>query len=404
MTRNLNIAIAGGGVAGLASAAYLARAGHRVVVFDKAPAPRPVGSGLMLQPVGQAVLEELGLLDAALASGRRIDAMLGRLAPAGRTVLDVSYDPRPIAEDERRFGLAIHRASLYDALRSAADAAGAVLEMGRDVVSAAESGRGRRLRFRGGASDGPFELVVDALGQRSALIEDVAKPLPFGALWATLDWPADPAAAGFHEGLLEQRYVAARKMTGVMPTGTLPGEAAEKATYFWSMDTEGFAAWPERHLDEWRDEARALWPETAIFLDQIADKAQLIPARYRHRTLKRPAEPGLIHIGDAWHATSPQLGQGANMALLDARALAGAIAAHDDLNDAFADFLRRRSRHIAIYQAISLFFTPFYQSNDRIRPVIRDWITAPLIRLPFLRGTFAKLACGDLATPDRGMW
>ena len=37
-------------------------------------------------------------------------------------------------------------------------------------------------------------------------------------------------------------------------------------------------------------------------------------------TLRAPAEPGLIHLGDAWHTTSPQLGQGANMALLDAMA------------------------------------------------------------------------------------
>ncbi len=401
MSRKLNIAIAGGGVAGLASAAYLARAGHRVAVFDKAPAPRPVGSGLMLQPVGQAVLEELCVLAPALASGRRIDAMLGRLAPAGRTVLDVSYDPRPVAAGERRFGLAIHRASLYDALRQAAKEAGAALVMGREVISAEAGQGGRRLFFQSGAAEGPFDLVVDALGQRSALIDDPADALPFGALWATLDWPADSVAAGFREGLLEQRYLAASKMTGVMPTGTLPGETSEKVTYFWSLNADGFAAWPDRDLDAWRDEARALWPETAIFLDQITDKSQLIPARYRHRTLKRPAEPGLIHIGDAWHATSPQLGQGANMALLDARALAGALAAQDDLNEALADFLKRRRRHVAVYQAISRFFTPFYQSNDPVRPLIRDWITAPLIRFPFLRGTFARLACGDLVAPDR---
>ncbi len=395
----LNIGVAGGGVAGLASAAFLARLGHSVTVFDKAPAPLPVGSGLMLQPVGQDVLAELGLLEGAIQSGRSIDSMLGRLAAAGRTVLDVDYDPRPLPDNARRFGLAIHRASLYEALRHAADAAGADLQMGLEVIGAADGRRGHTLQFRGRASAGPFDLVIDALGQRSALLGDPARPLPFGALWATLDWPD---ANGFHEHRLEQRYIAARKMTGVMPTGTQPGDDRQKVTYFWSLDDAAFAKWPDRDLDHWREEALTLWPETEVFLSQITDKAQLIPARYRHRTLARPAKRGLIHIGDAWHATSPQLGQGANMALLDAWALAGAIEETDDLAAALREFQRRRERHVRLYQAISRFFTPFYQSNDPIRPLIRDWITAPIIRLPFLRGTFAKLVCGDLAAPDLG--
>ncbi|TIS71130.1 MAG: FAD-dependent oxidoreductase, partial [Mesorhizobium sp.] len=49
---SLDIAIAGAGPAGLAAALYLKRAGHRVTIFERFDEPKPVGSGLILQPTG----------------------------------------------------------------------------------------------------------------------------------------------------------------------------------------------------------------------------------------------------------------------------------------------------------------------------------------------------------------
>jgi 2-polyprenyl-6-methoxyphenol hydroxylase-like FAD-dependent oxidoreductase len=59
----MNIAIAGCGIAGGALAILLARAGHAVTVFERAPQPGPVGAALLLQPSGQSVLRELRLLE-----------------------------------------------------------------------------------------------------------------------------------------------------------------------------------------------------------------------------------------------------------------------------------------------------------------------------------------------------
>ena len=61
--KRLDIAIAGAGPAGLATALLLAAAGHRVTVFERFDEPKPVGSGLILQPTGLSVLADLGLLD-----------------------------------------------------------------------------------------------------------------------------------------------------------------------------------------------------------------------------------------------------------------------------------------------------------------------------------------------------
>jgi 2-polyprenyl-6-methoxyphenol hydroxylase-like FAD-dependent oxidoreductase len=122
---------------------------------------------------------------------------------------------------------------------------------------------------------------------------------------------------------------------------------------------------------------RELWPATTPLLDQIDDPAQLTFARYAHRTLPRPAETALIHIGDAWHSASPQLGQGANMALLDAHALAIGLRAAD-VDTGLAAAVAMRRRHVRLYQSLTALFTPVYQSDSRILPFVRDRLVGPL--------------------------
>ena len=113
-------------------------------------------------------------------------------------------------------------------------------------------------------------------------------------------------------------------------------------------------------------------------LFRSASPDQLTFARYAHRTLKAPAEPGMIHIGDAWHSASPQLGQGANMALLDAYALAMALRQKGDLPSALASAVAMRRRHVRLYQALTALFTPVYQADSHILPLVRDRLVGPL--------------------------
>jgi 2-polyprenyl-6-methoxyphenol hydroxylase-like FAD-dependent oxidoreductase len=80
----------------------------------------------------------------------------------------------------------------------------------------------------------------------------------------------------------------------------------------------------------------------------------------------------IVFIGDAAHATSPQLGQGANLALLDAVALADAIAAEPSVDRALASYTRSRHRHLNYYQFATRALTPFFQSDSRVLAWLRD--------------------------------
>ncbi|MER9679658.1 FAD-dependent monooxygenase [Mesorhizobium sp. M0184] len=395
MGNSLDIAIAGAGPAGLAAALYLERAGHRVTIFERFDQPKPVGSGLILQPTGLTVLADLGLLDDILALGSRIDRLHGADARTGRTVLNVRYDARRGS----RFGLAVHRAALFGVLFRAVRRQAITIETGIELETL-ETGERATLVCGNGRRIGPFDLVVDASGSRSKLRQCVnnpgePRPLAYGAFWASLGWRGE----GFDEHALLQRYDKASVMIGVLPIGRPEPGAGKMAAFFWSLkQADAECVWAAG-LDAWKARLAALWPECAAFIDQIDSFEQLSLARYGHHTMKTPAGRRLAVIGDAAHSTSPQLGQGANMALLDAAALNYALIGTDRIDTALGAYVRARRWHVRVFQALSLVLTPFYQSDSIVMPFVRDRLVATLAKVPPAPEFLASMVTGTVLNP-----
>ncbi|MEZ5996095.1 MAG: NAD(P)/FAD-dependent oxidoreductase [Hyphomonadaceae bacterium] len=387
----LNVAIAGCGVAGLACAALLRGHGARVVIFDKLEAPRPIGSGIILQPVGLSVLDEIGVGHAMRGLGAPIRRLFGRATPKQTIVLDVDYGALGA---DAACGLGVHRGALFQLLYEAACAAGAEIENGRDVAAAT----GGRLHFANGGASARFDLVIDALGMRSPLSVQARSLLPYGAVWASLT-----RAGAFSGDALEQRYVAARKMAGVLPIGRLPGEGRAQTAFFWSLKHDAREAWRAQPFEAWKQEVLDLWPATAPLLAQLRSHDDLVFAAYAHRTLRQPLSRECVHVGDSWHCTSPQLGQGANMALLDALALSRALGAQSDLETALGEYARMRLWHIRLYQLASFLFTPAYQSDSAAIAWFRDHVMAPLSRTPPAPQILAALVAGQIGAPLAAM-
>ncbi len=368
----------------------LVHQGRDVVVFERFEQAGPVGAGFMLQPTGLAVLDALGLTPAVEAMAQPIDHIFGREARRGRVVLDVRYD------DLRRSrpALGVHRAALFEVLHRACVDDGVRFETGREMAGAAAG----RLTDARGVLLPRFDLVIDASGARSRIAAAMgarSRPLAYGALWATVPWPGEP----FDERALQQVYRGAAKMVGVLPVGARPGVPDRLATFFWSLRSADHDAWRAAGLESWKAEVRTLWPETAGLLKTITDPDQLTLARYGHHTLARPVADRLAVIGDAAHSTSPQLGQGVNMGLVDAWTLADALSSESDVSSALSAYARRRRWHIRLYQALSLGFTPFYQADGRVLPWVRDHVLGKVARLPFSPRLLAATVSGLLLDP-----
>lgn len=384
----MDIAIVGAGIGGLAAASLLAGQGHTITLFERFAEARPLGSGLVIQPVGLAVLDALGAGQAARGLGAPLQRMIGK---AGRaTVLDVTYR-------RQSPGLAMHRAALFHVLWQAMQQQAVQVVTDAHVIAAPLTGQKRHIQIEGGATSGPFDLVVDASGTRSNLSPIKARPLPFGAVWGHVPWPDN---SPLPRDQLSQVYHKASRMAGVLPIGSLPGDPRPRAAVFWSLPLVDLDSWPQKNMDQWRAEVAALWPEMAPFTQTLPTPDLMTTARYSHGSLRKPYDTALIFLGDSAHRASPQLGQGANMALLDAMALSQSL--HLPLDEALPRYAAMRRWHVRIYQAMSAAFTPMYQSDSKLLPVLRDLLLAPSSGIPPLPRLLTALVSGDMIPPLAG--
>ncbi|KAF1044527.1 MAG: FAD-dependent urate hydroxylase [Herbaspirillum frisingense] len=394
-----HVAIAGAGPAGLAMALYLKRAGHRVTLFERFVQPAPLGSGLILQPTGLTVLGDLGLFPRIAALGHRIDRLYGADALSGSTVLDVRYD----AIKGGRYGIAVHRAALFDVLFEAVRQEGIAIDTGHDIAGV-ENGSGQAwLATDDGRRLGGFDLVVDASGARSrlrrhALRSCEPRPLPYGAFWVSLRARQGEA---FGVNSLVQRYRRASTMIGVLPIGLPAPREDPMVAFFWSTKPDEAETLKRAGIASWKDGIHRLWPECEPYLAQIDSFEQMTLARYGHHTLPLPYGERLAVIGDAAHSTSPQLGQGANMALLDARALAHALQTSATPEEALPRYAASRRRHVRTFQMMSAAFTPFYQSDSAWLPFVRDKLAARLSMVPPAPQLLAMMVAGTFVDPFR---
>lgn len=392
----LEVAVIGAGTAGSAAAILLARAGHRVSLFEAVAEPSAVGAGIMLQPSGMAVLARLSVLSELLARGSVVDRLscvtATRPGRAPKVVLDLHY--RQLSAGA--FGLGMHRGALFNALFRLVQAEPLVTaHCGLRIEALRRSNTGATLIEEDGSERGPFPLVVIADGARSRLRRHHPgllreREYAWGALWAILE---DPERR--FDGVLHQVVDSTTEMLGLLPSGLGPTGQIPLVSMFWSIHKDRLEAWREAGLEAWRARALALVPQAEPLLAQIRRAEDLLFARY-HDVVMKPwhTDDGVVFLGDAAHSMSPQLGQGANIALVDAAALADALEAHDDVKSALAAYSRVRKQPLAYYQWATRFLTPFFQSERRILGQLRDLFMGPMCRLPFSRDKMVRTMCG----------
>lgn len=386
----MNIGIVGCGVGGMAAALALAHRGFAVTLLEAFEQPRPLGSGLLLQPTGLAALRALRLEHAIRAIGAPVQELIGHDS-LGRRVMSLDYaDWRAGAH-----GVGVHRAALFDTLHEALGPAGVEIVTGARIVRVENVAR-PTLHDAAGRAFGPFDIALVADGSGSTLRAGLkprarAPVYPWGAVWTNLKDPD-----GRFAGALRQVYHRAEVMCGALPVGRGPDGERGCTGVFWSAPVAGMDALLAGDFAEWRDARLApLWPQLAEAFADRDDWTGFSRAIYRDVSVGRWDVGACALIGDAAHGASPQLGQGANLALVDAVELAERLRAAPSPR-ALKGWQASRRRHVGLYQMVSKALTPLFQSHGRFWPAVRTFGFTPLSRLPGIRQLGVLLLTGTL--------
>ncbi len=381
--RPLNIGIIGCGTAGLAAAIFLGRQGHSLTIFEKFSSPLPLGAGLLLQPTGLEILRRLDLLTDALRLGAHIDHLYGRTYK-GQVIFDIRYSEL----SSHLHGLGIQRGTLFGLLYGEIKKKNYLIHGDTAIQRVEQDSSAAWAITHKNHRYGPFDLIIDASGLRSLVREACAlrsqhKPYPWGAVWGL---------CSDHQGrftkALRQVYHGPQIMIGALPVGhslEKGDKSPPQVAFFWSMKADLLSTFIKSDLSNWKNHAMDLWPDIASLVSQFGETAQIFPVTYGDVRMRSWDQGRLIFIGDSAHATSPQLGQGANLALLDAAILSDCLAIDEDIGTALMNYHRHRRQHLRFYQMASRWLTPLFQSDLSWVGKIRDWSFAPMGRIPFIR-------------------
>ena len=357
--------IAGAGIAGLASALALAKAGIGSIVFERAAALEEFGAGLQLSPNATRILGALGALEsiAELATRPRAIRILRGRDDALLSALDLS-------SAQSRWGapyLVVHRADLQRRLAELCAREPAIeIRLGQELVGyGANADKVKATVKRGLVSlseDG--DLLIGADGLRSKVREklgDYQPPAFSGRIAFRATLSTDALGGAVREPVVTLRLGSRAHLVqyplregaylnlvaviesgwrGAPPTHPWDGDADRPAL------TRAFAAWSTRARDlialpqSWR-----AWP------------------LYVRPPLPSYAAGRVALVGDAAHPMVPFLAQGAAQAIEDAGALAQHLGGQPDVAVALAAYSAARAPRAARVQQEALSQSKIYHMS-----------------------------------------
>jgi 2-polyprenyl-6-methoxyphenol hydroxylase-like FAD-dependent oxidoreductase len=308
----MRVVVVGGGIGGLCAAIALRRAGHEVVVFERTGRLDAAGAGITLFTNAMRGLHALGVGEAVVeraAGARRV----GILLADGRVLAET---PRDLFEG----AVAIHRADLQAALAGQAGE----LHLGTDVTGVEEAG------VRAGGLEHEADLIVGADGVHSAvrraLWPDSAPRYAGYTAWrGVTEFELDP-------GRLTESWGSGERFGLVdIGGGRAYWFATKNASENEGDEPGGRLAELVRRFGGWH----APIPDV---LGASEEGAVLRNDVYYLDPLPAWSRGSVVLVGDAAHATTPGIGQGAAQAIEDAVVLARSLSERSDLKDALDDY------------------------------------------------------------------
>ncbi|MDF1825354.1 MAG: FAD-dependent monooxygenase [Verrucomicrobiales bacterium] len=338
---NERIAIIGAGIGGLTLAAALQRTGHRVKIFEKAPKLGEVGSGVGLWSNAIACLNTIGI-EETFWKKFGCEVHSAEIAEPGGKVLS-RCDVRPLTEKIGHGAYVVHRADLHRALLGKVDP---------DSISTGLSCTGLNQQKDGKVrldlSDGlerRFDMVIGCDGLHSAVRASL-----FGRIHPV--YSGQTCYRGVANLNLKERHILREVQGRGIRCAVIPLD--DERVYWWAVES---AQEGGHHADPSVQRAHLL----ALFSGWsfgLPEALEATPAEsilrndlYDRPPLKNWSRGAVTLLGDAAHPTTPNLGQGACMAIEDAYTLSHLltryeISGHREAFSAYENLRKHRCNRI----------------------------------------------------------
>lgn len=331
MASELRVLVHGAGIGGLTLATALARRGHTVEVAEVRGEPETHGVGIIQPSNALHVMREIGVLDDCLAAGFEWE-VLTIADPAGTTLAAI---PQPRMGDVPPNN-GIPRPALARVLATAAVAAGAKIRFSATVTDLTDDGSGVDVTLSDGSS-GRWDLVVgfDGIGSplRTRLYGDRYRPEYTGFANWRVTLPRLPELRGVLMATAGQEAKAL--LTPITDDTMYLGSVVAEA--------EDFRPDPERAHEQLAERLAMFSGPIAEALAAVTGPEAVVYSRISQVTVDAPWHVGRVVLaGDAAHASTPHLAQGAAMAVEDAIVLAESLDAHAEVPAALTAWEERR--------------------------------------------------------------
>jgi len=313
MSRQPRVGIVGAGPAGLIAAIAAVRLGLDAIVFERMTSFRRVGGGLVVHSNGQRVLEALGLLQAFRGLAVPVRTMLVE-RPDGTRLSTFDYREKPVPHNSAAVLL---RADLQAFLLEEAVTAGVQVNWNWRSTGVDLTPGLATLRFAGGGAV-PFDAVVAADGIHSAVRESLGLAAKQRApRRAYLRGVAELAAT---DDVVREVWGRDGRRFGVCP---LP---AGRSYFYCTAPLGRWQPTLRQDLPGWTDGWADFGPRVRAVVRSVADWGDVNYDEVHEVRLDRWWKGRAFVVGDAAHAMAPDLGQGANAAMVDALVLLRLLA------------------------------------------------------------------------------
>ncbi|MGQ7246333.1 FAD-dependent monooxygenase [Halomonas sp. V046] len=326
-----NILVVGGGIGGLTVSIALRRKGFSVTLIEREPEWPATGVGIIQQFNVLRVMADMDILDDYLANSYGFDET-HCFNSQGESIFSFS-SPR-LAGEELPSNVGVSRISLQNILANKATELGTDIRLGTVLDHWQEKTDGIDAVFSDGSRDS-FLLMIGADGifssTRRAIFPHAPEPHYTGQWVWRYNMPRPEEIKGIH------------LFYGRVNGGLTPLSSGLMYLFMLSEEPEDFRLDQRQACAMLHRRSRDAAPQIQQLMKFVHDDLEVVAKPLQVIFIEGPWHKGrVVLLGDAVHASTPHLAQGAGMAIEDAIVLADELSGSGDLEEVFSRYRQRR--------------------------------------------------------------